>query len=183
MRVFHRANQRIRKVEYSLAAGGGFEPSIPSFRACFRPFKRISFSGEKLSRQNQVSRGSGGRRQSHTGPLQGGAFWSGCSPRKEPRLCPPGEGAGMYEMLAIGRRRSLKWRSKICTLPNLLGWAKPGTLCLDPRDRESLRRPADQGARLSIAGKSIRLPQTFHTPLVRTPERVVYRIGVTPHRD
>ena len=75
-------------VHICLAERGGFEASTLHFRACFRALMCISLLREKtvVSRVVDVKVGRTDKR------------WhfprTGCNPRNEQCVCPPGEGAG-----------------------------------------------------------------------------------------
>src|SRR5712692_1715643 len=103
---------------------------------------------------------------------------TGCRPRNEQCVCPPGEGAVTDEMLVSGQRRPLGTnRESREARPRRAG----PNLARSVRSRataQSLRRPADQGTRVSAARKGHRRPQTFHSPLARALGQE--RVGAGP---
>src|SRR5580693_2630580 len=79
-----------------VAERGGFEPSRPFICTCFRAFTRISFlRRETLAGKTRFTEG----RQRQPGGSGMALPRTGCGPRNEQCVCPPGEGAGMDEML------------------------------------------------------------------------------------
>src|SRR3984893_4707772 len=88
-----------------MAERGGFEPSRPFISHMLPRFHAHFLSPERNSRrQNEVHRRSSTSRSA--GAL--GSFpRTGCSPRNEQCVCPPGEGAGTDEMLVIEHRGPL----------------------------------------------------------------------------